>query len=333
MKINKRRAGLAIVFIAVLQIFLLMLMTYSAKQTLYDELSNRLYSGNSVVLTDEQDADWIDLDMGKDYRLFVEFSPAYRVLIKNNSTWAPPMISGYFPSGDESELKAVIGKNMLDYTFEFGGGEKYIKFGEQNFKVTGVLGVDYATSCDDLAILFGMSFMPGDLRSADIILDADNEKTISNVKNAIIRDHPSVSAAYNSVKGSARLTKTSYFYKLLAIEAILLVAFSLLAFMRYRYESKKTTRYVYYLMGLSINKVVAKELISIIALNLLSTIAVALVVILLNLIELPQLKCLVLISMAVLLFSCLSLVLFFMMDSVNRGNLLGNAGRKQNAIT
>jgi hypothetical protein len=315
---------LTIALIVLLHLFLLLFLSYSVEQTLYDELSNRLYSENNVVLVDNQDVEWVNIHIEEEYRLFVELTNNCRALLKNTSSWMPPMISGYIPNAGDLGLKAVVGKNALNSVVEIEE-KKYFKFQSCFYEICGVVGVEYPTSCDDLIILFGVDFSPHDLRGMELILDADDERSVSAVKNIITSTFPSVSLFNGVLKGSARLTKGSFFYQLLEGEAMILVALSLMSLMKYLHEKKKATRYTYCILGVLPHKIIIREIAGVFVLNLLAVMAVIILAPLLNVVGFEQFNLILVVGMSVTMFSCLSKVLLFVLDSfssrTNKGTM------------
>lgn len=321
MKWINRSTVFMLLFFIPIYIFLVVFLTYISKQTLYDLLSNRLYTNNNIILVDSQSADWINEQYDGKYRLYVEIDDYSRVLVQNTSTWIPPMLSGYFPKTGENELKAVVGKNVDENNTININGRKQIECLGRSFEVTGVIGTDYVTSCDNLIILFGLDFKPDDLKGMNIVLDADNQKTVSFIADKIMKDNPSVTANNGVLKGSARLTKNSYFYRLIVIESVFLTAFSLLSFLRYWYEKHKKIRYVYMIHGIMPVRVIMNELSRVVAVNLISLGIVFLLSYMFGFYVLNQLKQILTISILLTLFSCASIAFFFFIDNIK--NILG----------
>lgn len=310
-----------LLFFVLVYIFLIVFLTYVSEQTLYDRLSNRLYTNNNIILVDSQNAEWLNEQYDGEYRLYVEIDDYSRVLVQNTSTWIPPMLSGYFPKTDENELKAVVGKNIDENNTININGQKQIECLGRSFEVTGVIGTDYMTSCDNLIILFGLDFKPADLKGKNIVLDADNQKTVSFIADKIMKDNPSVNANNGVLKGTARFTKNSYFYRLIVIESVFLTAFSLLSFLRYWYEKHKKIRYVYMIHGIMPVRIIMNELLRVVAVNLISLAIVFLSSCILGFYVLNQLKQILTISVLITLFSCASIVFFFFIDNIK--NILG----------
>lgn len=308
MKFIKRTTLLMLLICLLIYSFITALLTYDSKQTLYDQLSNRMYSDNNIVLVDDKPADWVNEKYDGEYRLYAEIDDYSRIMIQDTSSWAPPMISGYFPKGENTDLKAVVGKSINDTNTTNADGKKWIEYFGQQFEVVGVAGTDYITSCDYLIILFGIKPDPDSLQGARIVLDADNKNTASRIKDEILNKNQSVTVHDGISKGTGRLTKNSFFYKLIIAESILLVTFSLSSFLRYRYEKDKIVRYVYMFHGITPLKIIMRESAEIIAANLISLL---ISIIVLHLLNLPCLNRILCISVSMTLFSCALIVFFF----------------------
>ena len=158
------RKSLVFYFFINIAIYILLtgFLLYFEKQTDYDLLSNQLYYDNILLIYNGGNIDWTDVGDSEQYRVYVEVNPNCRALIKDTSKWTPPMLTGYYPK-EEMGAVAVIGQNVEKEIYPAVNGVQWIHLIGQEFRVTGVVGAEYATSCDDLIILFGARFNESDL--------------------------------------------------------------------------------------------------------------------------------------------------------------------------
>ncbi|MGC6585007.1 FtsX-like permease family protein [Paenibacillus sp. Dod16] len=230
---------------------------FSIKQKLYFELSNDLYTKNHAVFVNNND--WIPSEkLGEsNYRIFFEVNNSYRFLIQNNGEWKPPMLSGHFFSETDQELQAVVGKEMIQY-LQKENEKSYVFYQGNKYYVTGILGKNYASSSDYLAILHHPNpQIPTDGR---IILDSDSKATVNKITKRLNDLNPSITQIKSTQKGLYRTGNVSYYYHLLWVEMYLLVLFSILAFLRYWYEKEQYEINVLFLLGIP-KKMIQRKLV------------------------------------------------------------------------
>lgn len=309
----------SIVFFVIINISIYIILTgfliYSEKQTNYDRLSNKLYYDNILLVENGGNIDWDQEMYSEQYKVYIEISSNCRALIKDTSKWTPPMLSGYYPKEIVGK-KAVIGKNVEKNVQKNIQGEQWINIMEQDFYVTGVVGDEYATSCDDLIILFGAQFEKSDLDNIVYIVDVRTKKGAQNIAKSLIEKYPEIQIQHGSIKGTARLTKSSYFYKLLIIELLFIVLFSLFIFGKFRHEKYATNYKVYQIFGIPITYVWIKTEIEVIITNMISLFITSIVGYLTGLFTSSELNNLIFISIVITILSCILETVFFWKEKI-----------------
>lgn len=244
-------------------------LLYSEKQTNYDRLSNQLYYDNILLVYNGGNIDWADEGDAEQYRVYVEVNSNCRALIKDTSEWTPPMLSGYYPK-EEMGAAAVIGKNAEKMTYPDANGDQRIRFIGQEFRVTGVVGAEYATSCDDLIILFGAQLKESASDNITYIVDVKTQTGAQKMTKSLLAEHPEIQIQQGSIKGTARLTKSSYFYRLLIIELLFITVFSIFLFGRFRHKKYDMCYKVYQICGLPFIFILIKGELEILVTNMIS---------------------------------------------------------------
>lgn len=273
-------------------------MVYAEKQTDYDRLSNQLYYDNILLVSNGQNIDWTENKYTDSYRVYIEIEQNKRALIKDTSKWTPPMLSGYYPQDDEKELVAVIGKNVEETIYLDDKGDQWISCMGQEFRVVGIVGAEYATSCDDLVILFGMNFKE-ELANNTIIVDVETTKGAKKISEDLMKEYPEVQIQSGIIKGTSRITKSSYFYKLLCIEVLFITCFSVLIFGKYRHEKYKDHYKVYQICGLPMSTVLFNAELEILLTNIISLFIASSSIYLLGLFTMTRMRNLIGISIAI----------------------------------
>lgn len=242
---------------------------YSEKQTVYDRLSNQMYYDNILLIYNGKNIDWTDIGDSKQYRVYVEVNSNCRILIKDTSKWCPPMLSGYYPK-EEKGAVAVIGKNAKNMIYQDATGNQWISFLGQEFCVTGVVGAEYATSCDDLIILFGAQCKESDLENLIYIVDVKTKTDAQKIAKSLITRYPEIQIQQGSIRGTARLTKSSYFYRLLITELLFITFLSTFIFGKFRHKKYDMNYYVYPICGLPLFSILLKGALDILITNIIS---------------------------------------------------------------
>ncbi len=326
MKLFKRSLIYMIMINTIIYMLLIAFVSYEAKQTDYDRLSNQLYFDNILILNNAQAVNWEQKLFKGAYRVSVEINEYCRALIIDTSSWMPPMISGYYPSTSEDGLKAVVGKNIYSKKVIEENGANWISLLNQKFEVTGVVGTDYITSSDDVVILFGINFDDLNPLEETIIIDGEDAKYIDYISKNLAIENPEVVVHRGNAKGTSRLTKSSYFYRLLYIETVFLVALTLIIFTKHAYEQYNNTRQVYRLLGIPISQVIMCELEEVLIANLIAIAISVFIGNLMGIFEMSQLNPVLWHGTVVTLFSCTLVFIFLLIDSVhdvNKGHKTG----------
>lgn len=242
---------------------------YSEKQTNYDRLSNQLYYDNILLIYNGGNIDWADTGNTEQYRVYVEVNSNCRALIKDTSKWTPPMLSGYYPK-EEMGAVAVIGQNAEKMIYSDAKGNQWISSIGQEFRVTGVVGAEYATSCDDLIILFGAQFKESDLDNIVYIVDVKTQTGAQKIAKSLIAGYPEIQIQHGAIRGTARLTKSSYFYRLLIVELLFITVFSIYIFGKFRHKKYDMSYKVYQICGLPLILILIKGELEILVTNIIS---------------------------------------------------------------
>lgn len=307
-----RRSTINMIIIhTLIYMFIITCFSYYSKQTIYDMLSNRLYYDNIVIVNNAQGIDWKQKQYQGNYRVFAEIDECCRAVVFDMSNWEPPMIWGYYPKSIDTDSKAVVGKNINEGQVIEESGKKWITLLDQKFEVVGVVGANYITSCDDLIILFGLELNQQNLKRKTIVIDAEYPQYLDIIKEDIVQKNPEVEFIKGDYKGTARLTKNSYFFKLLNIEMILLVVFTLVLLGKYQYGRYHNIRRVYEMLGIPIVRVIIYEEFESIAVNVISFIISVILGFWLKIAERSDLVNIVQFGSIITFFSC-ALILFFL---------------------
>lgn len=269
MGVTRKPAAFYLIINIAIYILLTGFLLYSEKQTIYDRLSNQLYYDNILLIYNGRNIDWGDIDSSEQYRVYVEVNPNCRVLIKDTSKWTPPMLTGYYPK-DEKGAVAVIGKNAEEMICPDAEGNKRINFMGQEFLVTGVVGTEYTTSCDDLIILSGAQFTESDLEHVIYIVDAKTKMGTQKIAESLIARYPEIKIQHGTIRGTARITKSSYFYRLLIVELLFITFFSVFIFGKFRHQKYDMYYKVYQIYGLPLILILIKGEMEILITNIIS---------------------------------------------------------------
>ncbi len=263
----------SVVFYFLINIVLYILLTgfllYFEKQTEYDLLSNQLYYDNILLIYNGGNIDWADAGDSEEYRVYAEVSQNCRALIKDTSKWTPPMLTGYYP-GEETGAAAVIGQNVEKSIFPADNGVQWIRLIGQEFRVTGVVGAEYATSCDDLILLFGARFEESDLDHMIYIVDVKTQTGAQKIARSLTAGYPEIQIQPGAIRGTARLTKSSYFYRLLMIELLFITVFSVYISGRFRHEKYDMNYKVYQICGLPLIFILIRAELEVLVINSIS---------------------------------------------------------------
>lgn len=272
-KIN--RSTIAYLFSCiVIYILTLTFFLYTEKQTIYDMLSNQLYYDNILLVYDGKNVDWNKIEENIQYRVYVEVGSNCRVLIKDTSRCSPPMLSGSYPIRQEGML-AVIGKNREYLSKKDCDGNTWIEIGNQQFKISGVMGAEYSTSCDDLIILFGAQLSEEELKNAVYIVDTRSQIGAKIIHRYLTTTYPELQIQQGELKGTARLTMNSYFFKILLVEIIFSIFFLLHISSRFKHEKYSNNYKIYHILGLPSLAILGIEEIETIFLNFISLIVIS----------------------------------------------------------
>lgn len=274
MRVTRKSVVFYILINIVIYILLTGFLLYFEKQTDYDLLSNQLYYDNILLIYNGANIDWTDVGDSEQYRVYVEVSPNCRALIKDTSKWTPPMRAGCYP-GEETGAVAVIGQNVQKSIYPAVNGVQWIHLIGQEFRVTGVVGAEYATSCDDLIILFGAQFKESDLDHIVYIVDVKTQSGAQKIAKSLIDGYPEIQIQHGAIRGTARLTKSSYFYRLLMIQLLFITFFSIYISGRLRHEKYDMNYKVYQICGLPFIFILIRAELEILIINSISLFVVS----------------------------------------------------------
>ena len=283
---------------------------YSERQTTYDRLSNQLYFDNILLVYNGHSINWDDIENSEQYRVYVEIDSNCRALIKDTSKWTPPMLSGNYPQ-EESNAVAIIGKNAEKTTYKDTEGNRWISYIGTEFRVTGVVGAEYATSCDDLIILFGAQLRESDLVNTVYIVDAKTQTGAQKIAKHLAADYPEIRIQHGTIKGTARLTKSSYFYRLLVVELLFITTFSVFIFGKFRHKEYDALYKIFQISGFPLVYILIKREIEVFVTNLISLFVVCGAGICGGLLTGDQLENIMWISIGITSFSGVLEVVFF----------------------
>lgn len=307
-------------------ILLIGFLLYFEKQTNYDRLSNQLYYDNILLIYNGGNIDWTDVEESEQYRVYVEVNSNCRILIKDTSKWMPPMLEGYYPK-EEMGAVAVTGKNADKMIYSDAKGNQWISFIGQEFRVIGVVGAEYATSCDDLIILFGAQFEETDLDNIVYIVDVKTQRGAQKMEKSLIFEYPEIRIQHGSIRGTARLTKSSYFYRLLIFEVLFVIFFSIFILGKFRQKDYDMSYKIYQIYGLPLISILIKGELEILAINIISLLVTSGVGYFGELLTISQLENVVWISIGIILLSAILEAIFFW-QNVIKINVYNHSRRK-----
>lgn len=258
-----KRKDITFIFIlSCLYLLFFSFLTYTGKQEKFQELSNELYTNHHAILITKGDYDGVIKQLStSNYRVFLEYDDTFRLLLENNGDWSPPMLSGRFFSKSDDRNKAVIGKELENYTKEING-KKYISFQGEDYEVSGIMGASFASSIDYLTLLNNPS-KNHEVDYTKIIIDSDIKSNITNITSDIIKRDPSVTLLENEQKGLNKTANIPFIYQLLIFEFYLLMLLSIISFTRYWYEQEKKIINVLFMIGISIKTIYTQSFLKI----------------------------------------------------------------------
>lgn len=246
-------------------LFLFAFISFDEQQTAYDYLSNKLYFENLLLLHDPENVNWNHSVFSNNCRVSYELNEKYRFILKDTTNWVPPMLEGAYPNGAEGEPVAVVGKNITD-TLIIENGQNYLDYHGQQYRVVGVIGTDYFTSCDDMTILFGGHI--GDYEKGVLFIDSPDSNCINRIEDYLNENAFGTKTERGNIKGTARLTKTSYFFRMFYIEAALLAGLTLVAFGNQWNKKREKIRIVYFIHGLPLFREILLEMVETVFANI-----------------------------------------------------------------
>lgn len=254
MSFFKKKNIIFISLILILNILLMLIFKYKHSQTYIQELSNQLYSKNSIEFIDSNVNKSIDiLQNENNYRLFVELDDTFRFFKSNDENWSPPIFEGNFFSTEISGKNAVIGKSLIKNIQKVNGID-VIKFNNEYYKVIGIMGENFPTRIDSL-ILLSSDKIPK-INNSKIIIDSNNKSLIKRVTK-IISSENGFKLLEKEDLGLNKLVKTDFFSNFFLIVSILVVMFSILVYIRYWFEKEVPFLKLLNLLGFRRKKIIA----------------------------------------------------------------------------
>lgn len=238
-----------ILFYAFLVLFSLLIIQYSKEQNQLSEMSNALYTKHAVQVENVQE-NMIAEMAGKisGARLFVELDQTFRYFIQGDH-WSPMMQAGSFFSSAQESNTAVVGKEML-HMIEKRDGKEWVFYGKEEYEVIGILGAPYASRSDYIILLRPADHIPL-VRMQAVIIDGNTESLVQKAVKNVLTMSDAFVCADRSVKGIERLANTTYFYKLLVLNTVLILFCGSCSFLWFWYKEEKKWIDVLILMGLA----------------------------------------------------------------------------------
>lgn len=294
--------------------FLFSFFVYNEKQTMYDVLSNKLYFDKFLIVDSSNEIKWLDELFNEKCRIFIEINETCRALIMDNIKWIPPMLSGYYPTTSETGHKAVVGKSVYDNCFMDQNNTYFVEFIDQRFEVVGVIDSNGISSVDNSIILFGLNLSIDELSGYKVIIDTKYDKELNDVANKLKDNRPTIIFSYGQTSGTSRLTKTSFYFKLLYVQTFLLTVFTLVFWGHYWYNKYRLSRKTYFLLGIPPIRIISSELLEVLIVNVASFSNAFFVCLLLNILNSIQYKYVLFSGCFVSAFSFVLILVFFSFD-------------------
>ena len=252
MKYFKKNISLIGLFFC-LQLFSLLINIYVIKVNNLDELSNGLYTKNSIIIQDSDVKKCINQCSNyTNSKLFIEYSDVYREYIPNNSKWQPIMKEGKFFTKDDNENEAVIGKGMINL-IEQSGATQYITFNETKYKVIGIMGASFISKADYIVLLKSKN-VERVKENSKVVLDGLTRYQKKKLSKEGINFHKNENIGLN------RTANSSFFNTVLIINTVLIVICGTCICVRLWYENKKKEFQVEFILGLPIKSTMNKNI-------------------------------------------------------------------------
>lgn len=274
---------------ALVYLLLILLFKYDETQTLYDRVSNQMYFENCLIVDNitDQEMALLEWDREAAYRISVEINEHCRLILRDTSSWTPLMLSGYYPNleSDREVAGAVVGKNVFPIEGEGDGQPRTIDVFGKKINVIGILGPQYISASDETILLFGLVPRDFSLERYKISIDSPSQKFIGTIEKQIKEECPECIVSNRETQGTARITKSSFFFMLIYIETIILAIFTLGFLVSYWHEKFDDTRKVFFLLGIPEVKVLANELSAMLLANIVGFLGAIIVGDILNIIK------------------------------------------------
>lgn len=306
-------------------LFLFAFSTFDEQQSTYDCLSNKMYFANILRIYDPININWDNPLFNDNCRVSYELNENSRVVLKDTTNWRPPMLEGYYPEGGENEPIAVVGKNVTDILIA-ENGQKFLEYYGQRYRVTGVVGTEYITSCDDVIILFSTEVC--DYGKGVYLIDSADPGCINRIEDYFKENSLETKIERGNIKGTARLTKTSYFFRMFYIEAAVLTGLTLLAFGNQWNERRERIRVIYFIHGLPVIRIVLLEMLETIFANIVAFCFALSLTALIGIYEVKMLEKLIWVGCAVLGLSLVIIVVNALFDAQHLQTERGKNGMR-----
>ncbi len=250
--------------------FINLFVFYQEKQIKYDMLSNQLYYENAFMIENSELVDWNKIDLSRrTYGLYIEITEHVRVELRDSSKRNPPMLWGKYPSNGKDKQKAVVGRNIYDKLIAEGRSGEGLECLGQRFEIVGVVGADYRSACDDLIVLFNPE-MDEAFSMKPMVIDVKNKRDLEGIEKLVMDINPGVRFVKRELTGTARVTRSSYYFRLLYIELIVLIALSLFLTNKLQWESYGKKRKVYFILGFSENGLWMQQIVEMLLTNVMA---------------------------------------------------------------
>lgn len=231
----KKKNIIFISMILILNMLLVLIFKYKDSQKYIQELSNQLYSTNSIEFIDSDFNKHIDLLKNeKNYRIFIEFDNTFRFFKSYNEDWSPPILSGKFFSSEMKGNNAVVGKDLIE-NIEKIDGLDVIRFNNEYYNVVGIMGESFQTRVDSLVLLNSDMFPR--ISDSKIVIDSDSKKVIKRLSKRFLLEND-INLLEKEDIGLNKLVKSNFFSSFFVLMIILIVIFSVFVYTRYWFEKE-----------------------------------------------------------------------------------------------
>lgn len=256
MKITKENIVLSITFIC-MSIIIFLSVTFLVEQKNMNEVSNGLYTANSITFSSFDDQQWHNsLPINGSYRMFVEYTEQktdkIRGYYQKESNFTPPLINGvFFPSNSDKKSTALIGQQVKENIVK-ENGESYYIYNNQKFHIIGIMGESYATKLDNLVLLNLPSISITEKLKLDFVLDGNSNT--EDYFNDFQNWNQDITQTHHSKKGLTKLIDTDFYSNIILLVTAAMVIISIIRITIYWFSVKSNYFFVINILGISFRK-------------------------------------------------------------------------------